>query len=163
MKTYKKLMIVAAMAATASLANAQVFRHFDFAGGFEIGSGNSAFVDVSGIPGPITDVNVNINITGTTIGGSYFPAANGDFYAYLTHGEDIAILLNRAGRDPANDSGYGKNDGMQITLDDQAVPNINIHVYETVSPYDQGDNVGRVLGSWVPDGRNVNPNSVVNN
>jgi len=162
MKTYKKLLIVAAVAACASQVNAQVFRHFDFQGGFEIGSGNSAFVDVTGMAGfQITDVNVNINITGTTIGGSYFPAANGDFYAYLTHGEDISILLNRVGRDPLNDSGYGKNDGMNVTLNDQASPNVNIHVYETVSPYDQGDNIGQVTGNWVPDGRNVNPNTAV--
>ncbi len=76
---------------------------------------------------------------------------NGDLYAYLRHGTDFAVLLNRAGRTASDVFGYSDS-GFQITLDDTAA-NPDVHNYQlTFNP------AGGVLtGTWQADGRNVPP------
>jgi hypothetical protein len=101
----------------------------------------------------IVSVSVTLNITGTGSG-----AVNGDFYAYLTKGDDIAVLLNRPGRTSENLAGYGDN-GLNVRFSDDAV-NGDIHLYRlTLSgshlvPLELGE---QLTGSWAPDGRNVLP------
>lgn len=101
----------------------------------------------------IVSVSVTLNIEGSGSG-----AFNGDFYAYLTKGDDIAILLNRPGSTGTNPSGYGDN-GLNVRFDDNA-PNGDIHVYRlTLSgshnmPLELG---AQLTGSWAPDGRHVPP------
>jgi subtilisin-like proprotein convertase family protein len=52
---------------------------------------------ISGFSGNISDVNVTLEISG---------GFNGDFYAYLSHNNTAAILLNRSGRSGTNNPGY---------------------------------------------------------
>src|SRR6185436_8524998 len=100
--------------------------------------------NVSGVVDPsINDVNVSLNISG---------GFNGDFYAYLAHGTDFAILLNRPGRTAGNSFGYG-NSGLNIILDDSAA-NGDIHTYQLVGSYSTLIANG---SAWSPDGRNINP------
>jgi hypothetical protein len=101
----------------------------------------------------IESVSVTLNIVGSGSG-----AFNGDFYAYLSKGDAIAILLNRPGRTADNPSGYGDN-GLNVRFDDSA-PEGDIHVYRlTLSgshhmPLELG---AQLTGSWAPDGRHVLP------
>src|ERR1051325_11661179 len=90
----------------------------------------------------INDVNVTLNISG---------GYNGDLYGYLVHDSGFAILLNRVGRTSTDSFGYSDS-GFNITLDDSATT--DIHLY--------GGNGGSALtGTWKPDGRDVDPNLVL--
>src|SRR5262245_12759647 len=52
---------------------------------------------ITGLSGPITDLNVTLQISG---------GFNGDFYAFLTHDNATVILLNRVGRNSTHQVGY---------------------------------------------------------
>jgi subtilisin-like proprotein convertase family protein len=105
---------------------------------------------MSGLQPYITDVNVTLTISG---------GFNGDFYAYLSHGNQIAILLNRVGRGSASsvgypDAGFGPdNSANSFTFDDQA--SHDLHLYRTFSYSLNGS--GQLTGAWQPDGRNIDP------
>jgi hypothetical protein len=95
----------------------------------------------------ITDVSVFLTIDG---------GWNGDYYAYLTDGSESCVLLNRVGRTASN--GFGYDDaGLNIELSDSAA-NGDIHLYQNVGGY-----AGLIAtgGSFQPDGRNVNPLTVL--
>lgn len=106
-------------------------------------TGLGSTIEISGVLGEIEDVNVNLEISG---------GYNGDLYAYLTGPNGaFAILLNRVGATAANAFGYD-DAGFSITLDDDA--SIDIHTY--------GGNGGVALaGAWQPDGRDINPQLVL--
>jgi subtilisin-like proprotein convertase family protein len=105
---------------------------------------------ISGLSGPITDLNVTLEISG---------GFNGDFYAFLTHGSMTTILLNRVGRDSTHqvgypDAGFGPDAlANAFTLDDQAAA--DVHYYRN-SAYSLNAS-GQLTGSWQPDGRLLDP------
>jgi len=78
--------------------------------------------------------------------------SDGDLYAFLSHGSTgFAVLLNRVGKTATDPFGYG-DAGFHITLSDAA--SLDIHNY--------GGNGGAALtGTWQPDGRNVDPQLVL--
>ena len=89
----------------------------------------------------ITDVKVVLDISG---------GFNGDFYAYLVHDGQFAVLLNREGRTSVNSIGYG-DPGMSVTI---GATGNDIHNYQTFSPtFDSG----RLTGDWAQDGRGTDP------
>ncbi len=90
----------------------------------------------------IESVTVALNFTG---------GWNGDLYAYLVHGIGFAVLLNRPGRDTGSPDG-SSTVGLTIVLDDLATT--DIHTGIPMSG-------GAVSGTWQPDGRNIDPLSVV--
>jgi len=98
---------------------------------------------VSGVYGYISDIQVNLDITG---------GFNGDLYAYLAGpAGQFAVLLNRSGVTSGNAFGYG-DAGFNITLNETGV---NIHNYEsTVNP-----GGAQLTGTWGADGRNIDPQS----
>jgi subtilisin-like proprotein convertase family protein len=104
---------------------------------------------LSGLPGPIIDVNISLNIS---------VGFNGDLYAFLSHGSGMAVLLNRVGRTSASnfgypDAGFGPDATLtQFTLDDQAAH--DVHLYRTFA---YTLNTGELTGQWQPDGRNIDP------
>jgi len=106
----------------------------------------------------ITDVNVRLGLVGEL-------AYNGDFYAYLQHGAEFAVLLNRVGRRTGNEWGYG-DAGFDITLDDQA-PNGDVHLYRMTLFGNHDTPLGGPLtqalgnGSWQPDARRDDPAAVL--
>lgn len=85
---------------------------------------------------------------------------NGDLYAYLRHvtpgTTNFCVLLNRAGKSASLPSGYADS-GLSVTLDDAAAAG-DIHGYRATSPLAPGVALG---GSWQPDGRNTNPQTVL--
>ena len=100
---------------------------------------------VSGQSGTVTNVQVQLNITG---------GFNGDLYAYLVSPQgQMAVLLNRPGLDGSNPFGYG-DAGFNITLDGAATS--NIHYYQSGSYSLSG---GQLTGTWAADGRNIDPQS----
>jgi subtilisin-like proprotein convertase family protein len=108
----------------------------------------------------ILDVDITLDISGTgTYGG-----VNGDLYAYISHGSDIAVLLNRSGRTYSSSMGYDDSGFNSVVFDDSAV-NGDVHSYrftltgnETVplSPAPAA-----LTGAWRPDGRLSDPGSVL--
>jgi subtilisin-like proprotein convertase family protein len=106
-------------------------------------TGLSSTINVEGLGTQLLDVTVNLDISG---------GSNGDLYAYLSHGgSGFAVLLNRVGKTATDPFGYG-DAGFHITLSDAA--SLDIHNY--------GGNSGLALtGTWQPDGRNVNPQLVL--
>ena len=102
--------------------------------------------NISGLPTGITSVQVALNITG---------GFNGDLYAYLLGPNGgFAVLLNRVGLTAGNPFGYG-DAGFNITLGDGYS---NIHNYQSGSYTISG---GQLVGTWAPDGRNINPQSTL--
>jgi subtilisin-like proprotein convertase family protein len=100
--------------------------------------------NLSGLPTGILDVQVALNITG---------GFNGDLYAYLLGPNGgFAVLLNRVGLTSGNPFGYG-NAGFDITFGSAYS---NIHNYQSGAYTITG---GQLVGSWAPDGRNIDPQS----
>lgn len=89
---------------------------------------------------------------------------NGDYYAYLRHisedgTEQIAVLLNRIGRDPNNLSGY-ENNGIDITLSDSAEHDIHLAQQFLIGTNANSLSGNALTGSWQADARNVDPSFV---
>lgn len=91
---------------------------------------------LSGLSGLVSDVNVDLTLSGGN---------NGDLYAYLVHSSGFAVLLNRVGRDGSNPLGYGDT-GINVTFNDSAAT--DIHYY---------GGLGVPTGSYQPDARNISP------
>jgi subtilisin-like proprotein convertase family protein len=105
---------------------------------------------ITGLSGPITDVNVTLEISS---------GFNGDFYAFLTHDNTTAVLLNRVCRNSTHqfgypDAGFGFDaSATPFTLDDQSAN--DIHSYRSFAFTLNGN--GQLTGSWQPDGRLLDP------
>jgi subtilisin-like proprotein convertase family protein len=113
-------------------------------------SGLQSSQSISGLSSPITDLNVTLEISG---------GFNGDFYAFLTHDNTTAILLNRVGRNSSHQVGY-PDAGVgpdafanTFTFDDQAAT--DVHSYRN-GAYSLNGN-GQLTGSWQADGRLLDP------
>jgi subtilisin-like proprotein convertase family protein len=94
----------------------------------------------------VQSVKVTLNVTGNF---------NGDLYAYLQHGSGMAILLNRPGRTGIDLFGYDDG-GIGVTFDDLAAE--DVHTYQEQTIPGSGN---PLTGTWIPDGRAVDPNLVV--
>ena len=107
------------------------------------GSGLAYHFSVSEAASSITDVAVTLDVSG---------GYNGDIYAYLSHGDGFAVLLNRVGRTSTSEYGYSTL-GFLVTLTGSATA--DIHNYQALSPtYNEN---GQLIGTWAADGRDVNP------
>jgi hypothetical protein len=101
----------------------------------------------------VTSVQVSLDLASGDNGLPF----NGDYYAYLTHGNGFAVLLNRVGiTEASNPDDFGASDfGFDITLRDGA---FDIHNYQNTTYNLYGD--GQLTGTWAPDGRNSDPFTV---
>ena len=98
----------------------------------------------SGI-GQITSLRVRLKIVG---------GFNGDLYAYLSHGNGLSVLLNRPGRTATDPYGY-PDSGFDVVFSDSA--QADIHDYELFTRPTAGSPLS---GSWQPDARFIDPESV---
>lgn len=89
----------------------------------------------------ISSIEVAITLTG---------GWNGDLYAYLSHAGGFSILLNRPGRSVAFPDGSGSS-GMAVIFSDAAAADIHTAIPGS----------GMVTGIYQPDGRNVDPATVL--
>ncbi len=112
------------------------------------GISDTRFINISGAATSITGIQVALNIDG---------GFNGDYYAYLRHGDTgFAVLLNRPGVTTGDHDGYGDG-GLNVVFADDAI-NGDIHKYQSVVK----PNFGVALsGTWQPDGRRVDPNVAI--
>lgn len=105
---------------------------------------------VSGLNGTISQVTISLNISG---------GFNGDLYAYVSHNNRLAVLLNRVGLSAGNgvgyaDAGFGPDSAQNpFTFADSA--SHDVHFYQSFS-YDLNGS-GQLDGSWQPDGRSLDP------
>jgi subtilisin-like proprotein convertase family protein len=114
------------------------------------GSGLQDTRIVSGLGNVIESVNVYLNIE-AMVGDV---AWNGDFYVTLQHDSGFSVLLNRTGKTTWNPLGYSDN-GFDITF---TLGGSDIHSYQNSSPtFDDG----QLTGTWGVDGRNVDPDNVI--
>jgi subtilisin-like proprotein convertase family protein len=115
-------------------------------------NGYQSSQSLSSLPMPIAQVTVTINISG---------GINGDLYAFLSHNNTMAVLLNRVGRTGTStlgysDAGFGPNVALNsFTFSDLA--SHDVHYYRTVSYTLNGS--GQLTGGWQPDGRGLDPAS----
>ena len=101
---------------------------------------------MGGVGGTVTNVTVQLDITG---------GFNGSLYAYLVDpAGQLVVLLNRSGVTGGNPFGYG-DAGMNLTLSG-SVTN-DIHYYQSGGYSLNGG--GQVTGTWAADGRNIDPQS----
>jgi len=99
----------------------------------------------SGVSGTVTNVQVQLDITG---------GFSGDLYAYLVSPTgQFCVLFNRPGVGTGNPFGYS-DAGFNITLDGAATNNVHFYQANTYSIAD-----GQLTGIWAADGRNLNPQS----
>lgn len=157
MKSYRMLSWLAGATLGGLATQAQITSQHDFTSinadipdGSLSGLGNSQ--TVSSAEHFIQSLTVTLDIQGTGAG-----AFNRDYYAYLTHGSGFAVLLNRSGKTSGDAVGYADNGYNNLTFQDSAA-NGEIHLYQnTLAPSGNG----ALTGTWAPDGRNVNPTTVL--
>jgi subtilisin-like proprotein convertase family protein len=105
---------------------------------------------LANVPGAISHVSVTLNLLG---------GFNGDIYAFISHNNSQAVLLNRAGRTSSSasgysDAGFGTDASLNsFTFDDLA--SHDVHLYRTFSYSLNGS--GQLTGGWQPDGRTLDP------
>lgn len=150
MKNRRSLLVIAIACSTTVFAVPIVETHSFNGLGLAVPDGNpSGLGNLQPVTSQITEIE-SLTVT-LDIGGTW----NGDLYAYLTHESGFAVLLNRSGRTAADSFGYG-DAGYQVTLDDSAVD--NVHTYRNVAVPAPGS---PLTGTWQPDGRNVDPDTVL--
>lgn len=107
--------------------------------------GTTEQLNVSSVGGTVTNVQVQLDITG---------GFNGDLYAYLVSPlGQMVVLLNRSGVDESNPFGYS-DAGFNITLSGTATNDVHYYQANTYSIAD-----GQLTGIWAADGRNIDPQS----
>ena len=139
----KTLILTAAALLTASSSQAAVISEtFGLSSTATIPDGNLSGLVQSLTPATsITSLDY-ISLTLETTGGW-----NGDLYAYLWHGGEISILLNRTGRTNSNTAG-SPTGSMTLTFDDAAPADIHS------AP---GGFSSALSGTYQPSGRNIHP------
>jgi subtilisin-like proprotein convertase family protein len=105
---------------------------------------------LGGLGSTIDYVQVYLRLTGSP------DAFGGDYYVSLiSPNGGFSVLLNRVGKTVSNPLGYGDN-GFDITF---AIGANDVHLYQNYSP--EFDAESRLTGVWNADGRNVDPNIVL--
>jgi autotransporter-associated beta strand protein len=103
----------------------------------------------------ISDVRVTLDIERRS-----GPGFNGDLYVALGHDTGYTVLLNRPGKTALDDVGYSDGDGFGVTFSDAAAG--DIHNYRLVLSGNANTALaGSLTGVWQPDGRNIDPNDVL--
>ncbi len=111
------------------------------------------------VPGSqtVSSVTVSLNLSVPGGGAGWI----GDLYVYLQHGSDLAVLLNRPGRDPGKPDGYDDGKSVAVTFADGA-PNGDIHTYRsTLFSNEATPLTSSLTGTWQPDGRTADPAAVL--
>lgn len=105
---------------------------------------------------PILSTEVDIAISGISVD----PMFLGDLYLYLSHGTDLAVLVNRPGRRAGAPAGYGDNQPMSVTFSTLGAE--DFHNYRlSLNGSHTTPLTGALTGIWQPDGRAVDPATVL--
>jgi subtilisin-like proprotein convertase family protein len=107
--------------------------------------------DLSGLVQSITPSTTIGTLNSITVSLQTTDGWNGDLYAYLWHGGEISVLLNRISRSTTNLAG-SHTSGLDITFDMTALTDVH------GAPGTFGSIIS---GTYQPDGRNIHPNDVL--
>jgi hypothetical protein len=107
--------------------------------------------ELTGFDNVLTSLVVYVSLS--SVSGDL--AFNGDYYMSLQHDSGFAVLLNRVGRTALNPFGYGDS-GLSLSFTIDAP---DIHGYQDGS-YALDAN-GCLTGTWGADGRETDPDSVL--
>jgi uncharacterized protein (TIGR03382 family) len=107
--------------------------------------------DISGLVQSINPATSISNLDVITVTVETTGGWNGDLYAYLWHGGEISVLVNRTGRTSGNSAGSGSS-SMILTLADSATADLH------AAPGGFGASIS---GTFQPDGRNIHPLSAL--
>lgn len=118
-------------------------------------SGVARSLTVSGSGELVSSVEVDLNLSAS--GGTAF---TGDLYLYLTNGTNLAVLANRPGRRTGAPAGYSDNQPLQITLSDSGANDLHNYRIPVTGSHTIALS-GPLTGIWQPDGRLVDPASVL--
>lgn len=152
MKTKQLLGITAGLMVWAGAALAQTSQYnYNFS--------VNEFVPDANVNGLTVTTNLNITeatISSVTVGLDISGGYNGDLFAFLAGPNGgYAVLLNRVGvSNDASAFGYG-NTGFNVVLSDSG--SSDVHYYQS-SSYTLNGN-GQLTGTWIPDGRTIDPMS----
>ena len=138
------ILTIAALLVVASSQAAVISQTFSLSNAATVPDG-----DLSGLVQSITPTTTITNLDSITVTLNTTGGWNGDLYAYLWHGGEISVLLNRTGRNssPAGIIGSGTG-GMSLTFDDAAPADI----------HNAPGGFGSALtGTFQPSGRNIHP------
>ena len=103
----------------------------------------------------VEQFTVTLDLIGVGSGGF-----NGDLYVTLTHGSGYSVLLNRVGRTDDAPFGYADNGFSSVTFASDAPG--DIHLYREFLFSNPSTPLGGPLtGTWQPDGRATDPDSVL--
>ena len=152
----KRLTVAAALLASPSLSAALVILNntVNLSVPDDRSTGLVSQVNVADV-GTINSVTVDLRLSAAAGSQAYL----GDLYAYLQHGTQISVLLNRPGRRVGESFGYDDNQSLNVTFADAGA---NIHSYRsTLSGNDTTPLVGPLTGNWQPDGRTADPAAVL--
>lgn len=151
MKRIKWLLLIFASIVLSANAEMIVFTNINQIIPDNTASGVQDTQEISGLEPFIMSVSVYFSLSAP--GGDF--AYNGDYYVSLQHDTGFSILLNRTGRTSLNSLGYGDN-GFDILF---APGGDDIHSYQSFTySLDAED---RLTGTWDADGRNVDPDFVL--
>ena len=110
-------------------------------------------VVISSMADTIVSIEVDLKISGVS---SSSPAFGGDLFVTLQNEDSgFAVLLNRVGKTSTNPFGFDMN-GFDVTFTSTGD---DIHLAEDHSP--SFDSEDRLIGDWGVDGRNVDPDVVL--
>jgi len=152
MKIAPLLILTSALSARAAIFS------YDFSGiNATVPDNNAAGVSNSqniADTGLIREIQLTLNIQG---------GSNGDLYVYLSHGDHLAIIMNRVGKSADLPEGYN-DPGIHLTFADSAASG-DVHTYrQTIFGNDEtplgGPLTTDIAGPFQPDGRAVSPFSV---
>lgn len=117
-------------------------------------SGIASTIDVAEL-GTINSVSITLNLQ-PSAGATAFL---GDLYAYVQHGADKVVLLNRPGRTDIRTTGYDDNVSLSVSFSDTGAN--DIHNYRIpLTGNDSQPLLIPVTGVWQADGRPSNPDTV---
>ena len=114
---------------------------------------------VAGVPGTLGSLQVQLALTAR----GAEPMYNGDLFVTLSHSSGYAVLLNRPGRGPGSAAGYADN-GLSLTLADTAAADVHTYRFTLTGselvPISGADPAAPLTGTWQPDGRTADPETV---
>lgn len=154
-----KACLLALALGSAPAANAALVTYTDNANaGIPDGSssGLARLISVSGTSESIVSVEVSLQISAAPGQDAFL----GDLYVYLSNGTDKVVLLNRAGRTSTAPAGYGDDQSLNVTFSSSGTS--DIHNYRLVLNGNAATALtGPLSGIWLPDGRDTDPNLVL--
>lgn len=115
-------------------------------------SGLASVINIAGNSESVVSAEVTLQIAAAPGQDAFI----GDLYVYLSNGTDKAVLINRLGRTSTAPGGYGDNQSINVTFSSTGVA--DIHNYRVTLG---GALAGPLTGTWLPDGRDIDPSLVL--